>query len=105
MEINLLELWGHMGFPVKCVAFLLTIQAIGCVAVVFDRVLLLTQSGKRAREFAVVVGPSMESGNYAQVLQAMTDIRPNHLTQYLELGLRTFLMRANVGDSAERAAD
>ena len=63
MEINLAELWGHMGFTVRSVVFVLSLQAIGCVAVVFDRVMLLTQSTKRAREFATVVQPAMEAGS------------------------------------------
>jgi biopolymer transport protein TolQ len=105
MEMNLLELWGHMGLAVRCVVILLTLQAIGCVAVVFDRVLLLTQSGKRAREFAAVVQPAMEAGNYEQVLVSMADVKPNHLTSYLELGLRTFIVRFNAGDEPQRAAE
>lgn len=105
MEINLWELWGHMGLPVRCVVIALSIQAIACVAVVIDRVLLLTQSGKRAREFAAFVQPAMESRNYHQVLASMSDFQSNHLTQYLEVGLRSFMSRAQIGDSAKDAAE
>jgi biopolymer transport protein TolQ len=105
MEISLAELWGHMGLPIKMVVVVLFIQAIGCVAVVIDRMILLTQSGKRAREFATVVQPAMEAGNYEQVLVSMTDVKPNHLTSFLELGLRTFIVRFNAGDDPGRAAE
>jgi biopolymer transport protein ExbB/TolQ len=105
MEINLVELWGHMGLPVRCVVFLLTLQAIGCVAVVFDRLYLLTTSAQRARIFAADVQPAMEAADYGKVLMTMQDARSNHLTSYLELGLRTFLQRSAAGDNQPRAAE
>jgi biopolymer transport protein ExbB/TolQ len=105
MEINLWELWGHMGLPVKAVVIALSIQAIACVAVVFDRVMLLTQSAKRARQFAAVVQPSMDARNYQQVLVSLADVPSNHLTQYVEVGLRTFISRAQAGDTAKESAE
>jgi biopolymer transport protein ExbB/TolQ len=35
----------------------------------------------------------------------MSDIKPNHLSGYLEVGLRTFLSRYNAGDDVQRAAE
>jgi biopolymer transport protein ExbB/TolQ len=105
MEINLWELWGHMGLPVKCVALALSAQAIWCVGVVFDRVMMLIQSGKRARIFAALAQPAMEARNYHQVLASTTEVPSNHLAQYLDVGLRTFLQRAQAGDSSKDAAE
>lgn len=105
MEINLWELWTHMGLPVRMVVIALSIQAVACVAVVIDRVLLITQSAKRARELAVTIQPAMEARQYPQALASMTDVKPNHLMQYLELGLRTFLTRMQTGDTGKEAAE
>src|SRR5262245_49603241 len=105
MQINLLEIWHNMGLPVRCVVILLTLQAIACVAVVFDRVMLLTQSAQRARQFAAAFGPALEAGAYDQVLGSVEMIKPNHLTSYLETGLRTFLTRYTAGDAPMRAAE
>jgi biopolymer transport protein ExbB/TolQ len=105
MEINLVELWSGMGLPVKFVVILLTLQAMGCVAVVFDRVLLLTQSSKRARAFADTVQPAMEAAQYDQVLAVMAESQPNHLSGFLETGLRTFVARLHAGDDARQAAE
>lgn len=105
MEINLMELWGHMGFAVRCVVVLLTIQAIACVAVVFDRLYLLLTSGQRARAFAAEAQAAMEGADYGRVLVVMQEARSNHLTSYLELGLRTFLSRNAMGDPQPRAAE
>lgn len=105
MEINLVQLWAEMGLPVRCVVVLLTIQAVACVAVAVDRLVLLTLSATRARQFAAAVQGSMETGNYEQMLADMALVRPNHLTSYLDLGLRTFFVRRQAGDSPERAAE
>lgn len=105
MQINLLEIWHNMGLPVRCVVILLTLQAIACVAVIFDRVMLLTQSAQRARQFAAAFGPALEAGAYDQVLGSVEMIKPNHLTSYLETGLRIFLTRYQAGDAPQRAAE
>ena len=105
MEINLWELWGHMGWPVRGVVLALSAQAIWCVGVVFDRVMMLVQSGKRARVFAALAQPAMEARNYHQVLAATSEVQANHLAQYLDVGLRTFLQRAQAGDSAKDAGE
>jgi biopolymer transport protein ExbB/biopolymer transport protein TolQ len=105
MEINLWELWGHMGFAVKCVVIALSIQAVGCVAVVVDRILLLTQSGKNARTLAQLIQPAMEGRQYPQVLADIASLPSNHLGQFLDLGLRTFLTRMQAGDPGNLAAE
>src|SRR6187402_3400736 len=101
MEINLVELWAGMGFPVRMVVILLSVQAVACVAVLIDRLVLLTQSSKRAREFAASVKPAMEAAEYDRVVQAMGETKPNHLTGYLEQALTTFLARVRHGDSPQ----
>jgi biopolymer transport protein ExbB/TolQ len=105
MEINLVELWAAMGLPVRSVVVLLTLQAIACVAVVLDRLLLLQLSAARARAFAVSVQQAMASSDYPQMLAKMGEAKNNHLTGYMEVGLRTFLARREDGDKAERAAE
>jgi biopolymer transport protein ExbB/biopolymer transport protein TolQ len=105
MEINLWELWGHMGFAVRCVVIALSIQAIWCVAVVVDRVMMLTQSSKRARQLAQLIAPAMEARQYPQVLANIAEVPGNHLGQFLDLGLRTFLTRMQAGDSGAQAAE
>ena len=105
MEIDFFELWSGMGLAVRLVVIVLTLQAIACIAVIFDRVYVLYQSRARAREFAATVQPSMEAGQYDQVLRAMDTLRSSHLATYLSFGLRTFLTRVNAGDDYQRAAE
>src|SRR5882672_7907199 len=105
MQINLLEIWHNMNLPVRCVVLLLTLQAIACMAVAIDRIMVLTQSAQRARSFATAIGPALEAGAYEQVLSSTDLVKPNHLTSYLELGLRTFFTRYSAGDAPPRAAE
>jgi biopolymer transport protein ExbB/TolQ len=91
MGINLLELWSSMGLPIRGVVILLTIQAVACIAVIVDRLLLLIQASKRAAAAAASLQAALESAQYDKALLAMHHAKPNHLTQYLEVGLRTFL--------------
>jgi biopolymer transport protein ExbB/TolQ len=105
MEINLLELWHSMNLPVRSVVVALFIEAIACLAVTIDRLVLLTLSANRARQFAAAVQGSMEAGNYEQMLADMALVKPNHLTSYLDLGLRTYFVRRQSGDTTERAAE
>ena len=105
MRINLIELWANMGLPVRCVVLLLTAQAVACVAVVLDRLLVLTQSAARARAFTSSVQAAMEAADFKQVLAKAAAAKSNHLSSYLELGLRTFLGRRDAGDGVERAAE
>ena len=105
MEINLWELWGSMGWPVKTVVLLLTAQAMGCVYVVIDRMRALKASNERARDFVVTVQPMMDAHDYGRVLQTAAETAPNHLTSFLELGLRTFLENVQLGEPPKEAAE
>jgi biopolymer transport protein TolQ len=105
MEINFLELWSGMGLAVRLVVLVLTAQAIGCIAVVCDRVWVLFQSRQRAKEFAATVQPAMEAGQYDQVLRNVDQVRTSHLATYMQFGLSTFMGRVNAGDDAQRAAE
>jgi biopolymer transport protein ExbB/TolQ len=95
MGINLVEIWASMGLPIRGVVVVLFIQAVACVAVVFDRLLLLIQASRRAGDAAASLQAAMESAQYDKALLAMSQAKPNHLTQYLEVGLRTFLTERN----------
>lgn len=105
MEINLLELWGRMGTPVRGVVIVLTLQALACVTVVIDRLIVLLSSGPKARSFATKVQPALESGRYEQAIAIANEVKGSHLATYLSLGLRTFINRLRAGDDKQRAAE
>jgi biopolymer transport protein ExbB/TolQ len=105
MEINLMELWGGMGLPVRMVVILLSIQAVACIAVMIDRLVLLTQSERRAKAFAVQLQPAVEANEYDRALAIAGETQTNHLSSLLGAGLKTFLAQARSGDSIEHSAE
>jgi biopolymer transport protein ExbB/TolQ len=105
MQINLIDLWSHMSLPVHLVVFGLTAQAVACVAVVIDRLVMLYTSGERSRKFAADVQQLMEQRNYPKVIEQIEQTRPSHLTNYLEAGLRTFVQLVQSGESVPKAAE
>ena len=94
-----------MGTPVRVVVVVLTLQALACVTVVIDRLVVLFQSGARARGFAQRVQPALEARQYEHALSVADGVRGSHLATYLGLGLRTFTARVRAGDASDRAAE
>jgi biopolymer transport protein ExbB/TolQ len=105
MEIHFSELWENMGFPVRAVVVLLTLQAVACVAVMIDRLVMLQQSSQRAKQLAATVQTAFEAERYEQALAEAEGAPPSHLSRYLATGLRAFLTRAAAGDDQRRAGE
>jgi len=105
VEINLVELWAEMGAPVRAVVVVLTIMAIGCIAVTIDRVILLWRSGSKSKEFAKKAGPLLEQGQFEEAMQLAGAEKGSHLAQFMHTGLKTFLTRQKAGDDREKAAE
>ncbi len=105
MEINIVEMWSEMGLPVRAVVIILTIQAIGCIAVTLDRLYLLLRSRARSRAFAQETAPLLEAGHLDEALEIAEQSGRSHLASFMHLGIKTFLERTRAGDDPEKAAE
>lgn len=105
MNIELAQLWSEMGFPVKCVVFVLTLQAILSLSVAIDRIVLLTRSGRASRDFAKRIASPMAMGDYKAMLEESTRTHGAHLASLLQAGLTVFAARRSAGDEPIRAAE
>ena len=105
MEINLLETWASMNNLVRAVVVVLTLQALGCIAVVIDRLLLLVISYRRSRKFAKQAGPKLASGDYQAAMEIAREHKGSHLATFIVAGVETFLDRVDRGFQAGKAAD
>jgi biopolymer transport protein ExbB/TolQ len=105
MEINFLELWARMGMPVRAVVIVLTLQALACVTVIIDRLVVLFSSAAKARSLAETVQPALQSRQYDKALSLANNVKGSHLATYLALGLKTFTTRISAGDHVPRAAE
>src|SRR5688572_21039389 len=105
MEINLLELWGQMGWPVKGVVIVLTLQAVASLAVAIDRLVLLAKSARRSRAFAAAAMPLIDEGRYDEALGLAARMKGSHLAHLMHAGLKSFLDRRDAGDASHVAAE
>jgi biopolymer transport protein ExbB/TolQ len=105
MNINLLELWAQMGWPVRGVVIVLTLQAVASLTVALDRMIAIARSAAAARTFAAKAAPLVERGDFAALFQETSKGAPSHLAQLLYTGLKVYTERTAKGDSSERAAD
>lgn len=91
MEINLVEIWGHMGLPVKLVVLVLTIQAVACITAVIDRLVLLWLSMRKTKRFAREAAGLVRSSDHRGLLDLASKTKGSHLAEYLGAGVRAFL--------------
>lgn len=105
MNINLVEIWNHMGLPVRAVVLVLTLQAVACIAVIIDRLLMLTLSRARTRKF--VDQASAQSGGLTaeRMLKLADECKGSHLASFLAKGLRSYVDLKQKGHGVERAAE
>ena len=105
MDINLLELWSHMGLPVKAVVIFLTVQAIACVAVIIDRLLMLALSRSRTQKFVSQATGQAGGAGAERLLTLAEENKGSHLATFLAKGLRAYVDLKKKGHGAERAAE
>jgi biopolymer transport protein ExbB/TolQ len=99
MELNLVDLWSHMGWPVRSVVIVLTIQAVATLSATVDRLLMLSLSRRRSREFALKARDHLERGNEQGLFSLAEKTRGSHLADYLGAGLKAYF------DSLKRSGD
>jgi biopolymer transport protein ExbB len=105
MNINLLELWGQMGWPVRSVVIVLTLQAVASLAVALDRLLVLSRSSSASRAFAQKAAPSIEAGDFEALSAETSRAGGSHLALLFHAGLTVYLGRLRKGDATLRAAE
>lgn len=105
MNFNLAELWAGMGLSVKVVVVVLLTQALLCIGVTIDRLVLVVSSQIKSRKFAGSVGKLLKAGDKTAVLALIKASRGSHLAEYLEVGIKTFVDRRASGHDEQRAAE
>jgi biopolymer transport protein ExbB/TolQ len=105
MHFNLLELWNGMNTMVRLVVIVLTIQALACMAVTIDRVILLVSAYRRGRRFARKAGPVLASGDLQGALTLAREDQRSHLAGFIRTGIETYLSRVRRGLERPKAAE
>jgi biopolymer transport protein ExbB/TolQ len=105
MHFNLLEMWGGMNNMVRMVVIVLTIQALACMAVTVDRIILLIGAYRRGRRFARKAGPVLASGDLQGALTLAREDQSSHLAGFIRTGVETYLSRVRRGLDRPKAAE
>ena len=104
MDMNLIEIWSNMNNLVRSVVLVLTVEALACITVVIDRMIMLWVSRRRSRHFAREAGRVLASGEYSQALGIAKNHEGSHLASFIETGVSVFLDKREAGLGRERAA-
>jgi len=104
MQMNMFEMWHGMNFLVRGVVIALTIQAILCLTVTMDRLILLISSYRRGRKFAKQAGPLLARGDYQGALEVARKHEGSHLAGFIRIGVETFLDKRRKGLSQDKAS-
>lgn len=105
MDMDLVHLWGSMNNLVRGVVVVLTLQAVSCIAVVVDRLILLFMSARKSRAFAKAAGRKLAAGDHEAVVAIAKENQGSHLANFIETGLTVFMARTAEGHSREKAAE
>ena len=105
MDINLMEIWNHMGMPVRTVVLVLTAQAVACIAVILDHLLMLGLSRARTRKFVERAGAQGSGVTAERLLKLAEESKGSHLASFLATGLRAYVDLKQKGHRVERAAE
>lgn len=107
MEFDLVETWTHMNPLVRGVVIVLSLQALGSIAVLVDRLIVLFAGYRSSRRFAREAGPKLAAGRFEEVLAVVEDpkIRQGDLGGLIAAGLETYTKQREQGMDRERAAE
>jgi biopolymer transport protein ExbB/TolQ len=104
MELNLIEMWAGMSNLVRFVVIVLTTQALGCIYVVIDRLILLFTAYRQGRKFAKSAGLVLSRGDYAGALRIAREHPDSHLATFIVTGVETFVDQRRRGADEGKAA-
>jgi len=104
MELNLIEMWSGMSNLVRAVVLVLTTQALSCIYVVIDRLILLAVAYRQGRKFARKAGPVLARGDYGRALEIAKEHTDSHLAGFIVTGVETFIDQRRRGSDESKAA-
>lgn len=105
MQINLLELWGKMGLPVRMVALVLTLQAIGSLGVAIDRLIAMYRNGSKSRAFSAKAAPLAARNDDVGLLALASKTDGSYLAALVYTGLSTYFEKLRKGGSNEKSLE
>src|SRR5260221_13539901 len=89
-RIDLLEMWGHMGWPARAIAIILLGMSAWSIGVMLDRWLAFQAARKQSRHFAPVVAGALREGKLDEAIRVAERNKKSHLAKVVNAGLQEF---------------
>jgi biopolymer transport protein ExbB/TolQ len=90
VSFNLTHLITNMGWPARCIAFILFIESIWSLAVMIDRYLYFSAARKQSREFAPKVAGALKDSKLEEAIKIADRNKKSHLAEVVTAGLQEF---------------
>ena len=90
VSFNLTHLITNMGWPARCIAFVLFIESIWSLAVMIDRYLYFSAARKQSREFAPKVAGALKDSKLEEAIKIADRNKKSHLAEVVTAGLQEF---------------
>ncbi len=102
--MDLMEMWAHMGLPVKLLAGVLFIMSMWSVGVAIERIYTYTQAKNQSKLFAPQVAKHLKEGRLkdAIALAQSKNYRYSHLAKVVLAGLQEYQFQQDSGGNLSR---
>jgi len=99
-----MEMWSHMGLPVKMLAGVLFIMSMWSVGVAIERIYTYTQAKNQSKLFAPQVAKHLKEGRLkdAIALAQSKNYRYSHLAKVVLAGLQEYQFQQDSGGTLSR---
>ena len=102
--MQLLDLWGQMGWPVRILMFVLAFMSMWSVGVFFERLYTFTQARKQSKLFAPQAAKHLKDGRLkdAIAVSQSKNYRYSHLGKVVLAGLQEYQFQRESGATLDR---
>src|ERR1041385_3813318 len=89
-RLDLIELWGHMGWPARSIAIILLVMSAWSIGVMMDRWMTFNAARKQSRQFAPLVAGALREGKLDEAIRVAERNKRSHLAKVVTAGLQEF---------------
>jgi biopolymer transport protein ExbB/biopolymer transport protein TolQ len=103
-SLNLVEMWGQMGFVAKAVAFVLFFMSMWSFGVAIERVYTFIQARNQSKVYAPQVAKHLKEGRLkdAIAVSSSKNYRYSHLAKVVLAGLQEYQFQQEAGAGLSR---
>jgi len=102
--VDLIEMWGQMGYVAKGVAFILFFMSMWSVGVAVERIFTFSQARNQSRLYAPQVAKHLKEGRLkdAIAISSSKNYRYSHLAKVVLAGLQEYQFQQESGGALSR---